>query len=30
MKKLTVNASTDKLPEVLEFIDTELETAGPA
>ncbi|HAZ05088.1 MULTISPECIES: ATP-binding protein [Acetobacterium] len=28
MKKLTVNASTDKLPEVLEFIDTELETAG--
>lgn len=28
MKRLTVNASTDNLPKVLEFIDSELETAG--
>ena len=28
MKKLTVNASTDNLPKVLEFIDTEMETVG--
>jgi anti-sigma regulatory factor (Ser/Thr protein kinase) len=28
MKKLTINASTDNLPAVLEFIDAELEAAG--
>lgn len=28
MKKLTVNSSTDNLPEVLDFIDAELENAG--
>lgn len=28
MKNLTVNASEDNLPEVLEFIDAELEKAG--
>ena len=28
MKKLTVNASTDNLPKVLEFIDSELEAVG--
>jgi len=28
MKRLTVNASTDNLPAVLEFIDAELEAVG--